>query len=51
MKKQLRKNWWLGFLGIIFLQGFTYFNTHNWMDLLWFLWLVWFIYFIPVKGK
>jgi len=51
MKKQFKKDWALGFLGIMTLQGLSYFQTYNWQDLLWFLWIAWFLYFIPVKKK
>jgi len=50
-KKQFRKNWWLGFLGLMAFQSVRYLDSHSWLDLVWILWIVWFIQFIPVKNK
>jgi len=49
LKIKMRRNWWLGFLGFSLFNGFRYFQTGNWMDLLWFVSAVWFVWFIPVK--
>jgi hypothetical protein len=51
MKRQLRRDWWLGFGGFMAFYGIRYFTTHDWMDLLWFLWIVWFVYFVPVRRR
>ena len=51
MKKQLRQNWTLGFLGLFSLLGFRYFQTGEWLYLIWFSWVLWFTWFIPLKSK
>jgi len=45
----LKDNWMLGFLGFLSIQGFRYFTTANWNDVVWFVWILWFAYFIPIK--
>jgi hypothetical protein len=50
-KREMRKNWQLGFLGLMAVQGFDFFTTKNWTDLIWFIWIVWFVSFIPVRRK
>lgn len=49
MKKQLRKNWMLGFLGLFGFWGIPELITQDWFGALWIIWFIWFIYFIPVK--
>ncbi len=50
-KKEFRKNWLLGFLGIFSLLGLRYFQTGEWLHLLFFTWVLWFFWFIPLKSK
>jgi hypothetical protein len=50
-KRQLRPYWALGFLSLNLFQGFRYFQTNDWFDLIWFVWIVWLAWFIPIKKK
>lgn len=49
--KKMRKDWWLGFLGIFAYQGIIGVVKGDWVQALWILWLIWFIYFVPVGKK
>jgi len=52
MKKKLRKDWMLGFLGFMSFTGFRYFLTGGeWLNLILFSWVIWFVYFIPIKSE
>ncbi len=51
MKRQFRKDWWLGFAGFMTFQSLHYFQSNDWIDLFWFAWIAWFVYFIPIKKK
>jgi len=50
MKKKLRTNWMLGFLGCLSLIAIPQYAVAGWIGLSWILWVVWFIYFIPIRG-
>jgi len=47
--KHMRKNWWLGLLGLFSIYGVMEIIDGNWMGAAWLLWLIWFVYFIPEK--
>ena len=51
MKKQKREQWYLGFLGFLFLIGVRELMQADadLLDASWLLWVVWFTYFIPTK--
>lgn len=49
MKKQMQKNWQLGFLGFLGFNGIPELLTQDWFGALWLLWFLWFLHFIPVK--
>ncbi len=49
MNKKFRKNWMLGFLGLMSFMAIPQYSVSGWMGLSWALWVVWFIYFIPIK--
>lgn len=49
--KKMRKYWQLGFLSLNFFQGLRYFETKNWLDLIWFIWIIWLVWFIPIKKE
>jgi len=48
MKKKLRKNWMLGFLGFASLIAIPQYSVAGWVGL---SWVFWFIYFIPVLNN
>jgi hypothetical protein len=49
--RSLRKGWMLGFLGLMSLIGLRYFQTGEWLYLIWFTWVLWFAWFIPLKSE
>ena len=51
MQKQMRRQWYLGFLGFFFLIGVRELMRPgaDLLDASWLLWVVWFTYFIPTK--
>ena len=51
MKKQLRLNWMLGFLGLLGVKGIPALLAGDWIGASWILWFVWFIYFIPIRQR
>mgnify|MGYP001243253802 CR=1 FL=1 len=50
-QRQLRKGWQLGFLGLFSLLGLRFFQTGEWLDLIWFAYVLWFIWFLPVSTE
>ncbi|MFH2035675.1 MAG: hypothetical protein ABIJ45_04675 [Candidatus Zixiibacteriota bacterium] len=51
MNKEKRKDWMMGFLGVFSLFGLRFFQTGEWLYLIWFTWVLWFTWFIPVKSQ
>lgn len=51
MLNEKRKMWHLGFLGVFSFIGLRYFQTGEFLYLLWFPWVLWFFFFIPMKSK
>ena len=49
IKRKLRKNWMLGFLGLMSFMGLRFFETGERLYLIWFAWVLWFAWFIPLK--
>lgn len=49
MKKELRKDWPLGFLGIFGFWGIPEILTQDFFGSLWVLWFIWFMFFIPIN--
>ena len=45
----MKKNWWMGFLGLFSIYGGVGLINGEWISAVWFLWLVWFAYFFPEK--
>jgi hypothetical protein len=50
-KRKLRKDWMLGFLGLMSFMGLRYFQTGEWLYLIWLAWALWFTWFIPLKSE
>lgn len=50
-KKQMRKNWQLGFFGFFAFFAIPGLIEGELIFLSWIVWLIWFIYFIPVGKK
>lgn len=50
-ERKSRKNWMLGFLGLFSIIGLRYFQTGEWLYLIWFTWVLWFAWFIPLKTE
>jgi hypothetical protein len=48
-KRRLRKDWMLGFLGLMSFMGLRYFQSGEWLYLIWFIWVLWLPWFIPLK--
>jgi|GEM_PF-1302754 len=51
MEKSFRKNWMMGFLGFMSILGVRYFQTGEWLYLVWFSWALWFTWFLPVSSE
>jgi fatty acid desaturase len=47
-KRGFHPYWWIGFACLMALYGLRYFQTDNWLDLLWFFWIVWLVWFLPI---
>jgi len=45
----MRKDWMLGFLALLGIQGIPAILNGDWLGAIWLIWFVWFIYFVPVK--
>jgi len=50
-KRKLRKEWMLGFLGLMSIMGLRYFLTGECLYLIWFTSVLWFAWFIPLKSE
>lgn len=46
-----RKQWPLGFLGLLAFQGVQGIVDQNWGQAIWLVWVVWFIHFIPDRKQ
>jgi hypothetical protein len=45
----MKKNWTLGFLGLLCIPGIVGIFKGNVIEALWIVWIIWFGYFIPEK--
>ncbi len=49
--KKMRKDWPLGFLSLLSIQGFVGLANGDYLQAVWIAWLAWLVFFMPQKNK